>query len=216
MSTQIRAIVSDFDYTLVDSSRGVIECIAYAQERLGLPPATDEAICRTIGLSLADTLVALWGAQYADLAAEFARLFAERADQVMVDLTTIYPETPRVLRALRQKGIALAIVSNKFRYRIEWTLARAGLAGAVDAIVGGEDVTRLKPDPQGLLLALERLGAGREDSLYVGDSVADAGAAERAGVRFVFVATGATRLEDLQDYHKYAALADIGGLLDLV
>ena len=62
----IKAILFDFDYTLADSSRGVIDCIGYALGALRLPPVSEEAACRTIGLSLADTLAALAGPQPAE------------------------------------------------------------------------------------------------------------------------------------------------------
>ena len=82
----IQSVVFDFDYTLADSSEGVIECANYALGRLGLPEATDDAIRRTIGLSLPDMLTALAGDEYAGYGDEFQRLFVECADVVLHDL----------------------------------------------------------------------------------------------------------------------------------
>ena len=59
-----QAIIFDFDYTLADSSRGVIDCIKYALHALGLPSVSDKLACQTIGLSLGDTLIQLVGPQY--------------------------------------------------------------------------------------------------------------------------------------------------------
>ena len=59
-------------------------------------------------------------------------------------------------------------------------------------IVGGEDVSAQKPDPEGLLAALHTLKVQRTLSLYVGDSLTDADTANRAGVRFVATLTGVT------------------------
>ena len=82
---QFQAILFDFDYTLADSSRGVIDCIGFALRQLGFPPVSDDAACRTIGLSLPDTLSALVGSQPAEVSAAFGRLFVEQADRVMAD-----------------------------------------------------------------------------------------------------------------------------------
>ena len=60
----VQAIIFDFDYTLADSSGGIIESINFALSRLGLPLAADAVIRRTIGLPLSDALVMLGGQQY--------------------------------------------------------------------------------------------------------------------------------------------------------
>jgi len=212
MHRDIRAVLFDFDYTLADSSRGVIACIEYALRGLGLPPATPDAVCRTIGLSLEETLVALAGEEQRPRAAEFTRLFVERANEVMVRLTRLYPGVPGLLASLRAAGLRLGIVSNKYRYRIEDTLRRDGLLGAVDTIVGGEDLTAHKPDPEGLLLAAGRMEAPPAEVLYAGDSVVDAEAAQRAAMPFVAVLSGATPAEAFADY---AVLATVQRVTEL-
>ena len=99
----------------------------------------------------------------------------------MHGLTTMYPWVPETVSALRATGCRLGIVSSKYRYRIERILAESGLAPHFEVIVGGEDVSQLKPDPAALLLALQRLGLSAADVLYVGDHPVDAAAASRAG-----------------------------------
>jgi len=44
-----KAVFFDFDYTLADSSKAVIECINYALQKMGYPESSPESICRTIG-----------------------------------------------------------------------------------------------------------------------------------------------------------------------
>ena len=78
--------------------------------------------------------------------------------------------------------------------------------------MGGEDVSRHKPDPESLLLAMEQLGVGPEEVLYVGDSVSDARAAQRAGVRFVAALSGPTPREAFEGDAVYAV---IESLIDL-
>ena len=51
MQNNLQAVIFDFDYTLADSSQGAIECINFAFDQMGLDRVTDEAACRTIGLS---------------------------------------------------------------------------------------------------------------------------------------------------------------------
>ena len=196
----IRSVIFDFDYTLADSSEGVIECVAYALKRLGLPTASDDAIRRTIGLSLPHTLTALVGDEHARHGDEFMRLFIERADVVLHDLIVLFDFVPSMVDALLGNGVRLGIVSSKFRRRIEGVLLRDGLDGRFEVIVGGEDVEELKPDPTGLLRAVAELDTPRERCLYVGDSVTDAETARRAGVPFAAVLSGVTEREAFAEY----------------
>jgi FMN phosphatase YigB (HAD superfamily) len=64
-------------------------------------------------------------------------------------------------------------------------LAGSGIGDLLEVIVTSVDVGATKPDPRGLLAAMETLGVGAEESLFVGDADVDKGAARHAGVRFV-------------------------------
>ena len=212
MRTRFQTIVFDFDYTLADSSPAVIECVNTAFESMGLPPVSAEAVCRTIGTSLPETLACLAGEQHRSRAEEFRALFRERSDQIMVDLTKVYPAVPAALQSLRAMGCRLAIVSTKYRFRIEETLRRDGLLDAFDTIIGGDDVECFKPDPQGLLLAAGRTNTPAGKVLYAGDSVTDAETARRAGTPFVAILSGPTRREELTGYSVEAFLDHVGEL----
>ncbi len=215
MKSSLQVIIFDFDYTLADSSRGVIECINFALDRLDLPPAGDAEIRRTIGLSLPDALVMLVGKEYARHADAFTRLFVERADEVMTDMTELFDVVPETVAALRNLGIRLGIVTLKYRYRIESVLKRDRLSEAFEVIIGFEDVSAHKPDPSGLLTAVERLDCDRQNCLYVGDSVTDAKTAQRAAIDFIPVLSGVTPRAAFDDYNVYTILEDVSGLLNL-
>jgi phosphoglycolate phosphatase len=195
MDCRIRSVIFDFDYTLADSSRGVIDCIDFALRTMGFPAVTDEAACRTIGLSLPDTFIALVGEPHTARSEEFARLFIQQAGKVMTNKTVLFDAVPEAISILRRGTIGLGIVSTKFRHRIEEILAREGLLDAFDVIVGGEDVAKHKPDPEGLLTAIDRLGSTPSEALYVGDSVVDAETARQAHVPFAAVISGITERE---------------------
>ena len=211
----VQAIIFDFDYTLADSSSGVIACFNFALSRLGLPPADDAVIRQTIGLSLPDALVMLGGKEYTRYTDEFTRLFVERADEIMADNTQLFDIVPETVETLRNLDIRLGIFSLKYRYRIETVLKRERLLDAFDVIIGAEDVSAHKPNPKGLLMAVERLNCVCQDCFYVGDSVTDAKTAQRADTDFIAVLSGVTPRATFEDYDVYAILGDISGLLNL-
>jgi phosphoglycolate phosphatase len=210
------AVVFDFDYTLVDSSRAVIACANYALDQLGLPLASDEAICRTIGLPLPEVLVELAGERERGRGREFQRQFVSLSDKVGNPLTVLLEPTAEAIKALKTCGLRLGIVSTKMRYRMEGLLRREGLLADFDVIVGVEDVPAPKPDPTGLLMAMERLVVARQDCLYVGDSVVDAETAQRAEVPFLAVLTGTTERLAFSAYPNVGiagSIAEVPGIV---
>lgn len=211
-----RSLIFDFDYTLADSSRGIVECIRFALKHLGLPLVSAERARRTIGLSLHDAFVELVRNRHAAKSEEFARLFVEHADRVMLDLTILLDCVPETVALLKQRGFALGILSNKFRYRVMGVLGREHLSRSFGVVVGAEDVSVLKPAPEGLLMAVERLGSSPSAALYVGDSLTDAETAARAGVPFVAVLSGVTPREAFERWDTCAVLSDVSALPDLL
>jgi phosphoglycolate phosphatase len=150
------------------------------------------------------------------LEADYLRHFVARADEVMVSRTLLYPGVRATLASLRSRRIRSAIVSTKFRYRIEAILGRSGLANAVDIIVGGEDVKQHKPDPEGLLYALQRLEVQASSAVYVGDHPVDAETAARAGTAFVAVRTGVSPPETWSGCNPVGVIAHVGELCELL
>lgn len=218
---QLKAVLFDFDFTLGDSSGAIVACIGYAMEQLGLEAPPEEAIRSTIGLSLPETFYRLAhikepGSCPAGQAEAFERHFLHRADEIMVAGARLFDSTPQVVRSLREHDLQLGIVTTKFRRRIEAILCREGLSECFGVIVGGDDVGKPKPDPEGLLLALAKLGAGNEQSLYVGDSETDARAAQAAGVPFVAVCTGMLGARAFAPYSPLAVLDELSALPPLI
>jgi HAD superfamily hydrolase (TIGR01509 family) len=99
------------------------------------------------------------------------------------------PEAPRLfpgiaplLNNLDRKGLLLAVVSSRRLAALQSGLDATGLRSHFPVVIGLEDVTTPKPSPEGLILALERLGVPPPQAVFVGDSDHDVEAGRRAGV----------------------------------
>lgn len=196
-----QGIIFDFDYTLGDSTEGIVESSNYALKRLRLPEASSETIKKTIGHTLADSYAMITGASPDEEAArQYEMYFKEHADQVMTAKTHLYPDTLEVLRQLRSQGFQIGVVTTKYHHRIVGIFEKYQALDLLDAIVGGDDVHVAKPSPEGLLAILERMSVPREAAIYVGDSYVDALTAQNAGVAFVGVTTGTVSEETLRSY----------------
>jgi len=98
-----------------------------------------------------------------------------------------FPEVPVTLRALREGGARLVVVSN-WDVSLPEALAQAGIAGLVDGVVSSAEVGAAKPDPEIFRRALALAGASAEEALHVGDSLElDVEGARAAGIEAVLV-----------------------------
>lgn len=196
----LKAVIFDFDYTLGDSTDGIVLSANYALKAMGLEEKERDEIKKTIGLSLTNTYPALTTRESKEEAEQFKKLFMEKADEVMADNTTLYDGVKDILNNLKENGYKLGIVTTKYRYRIKQILNNFDAADLIDLIVGGDDVKIEKPDPEGLLWAVESLKLEKSEALYVGDSIVDAKTAQNAQVMFAAVLTGTTSEPDFEPY----------------
>ena len=205
----------DFDYTLADSSRGIVICFRNVLERHGHTGISDEAIKRTIGKTLEDSFSILSGITTPETLAEYKKEYVKEADTYMTVNTYYFPETVTVLKTLKSQGAQIGIISTKFRFRIREMVDQHFPKDFFDIIIGGEDVKQAKPDPQGIKKALRRLHRRKSETLYIGDSTVDAETAQAAKVDFVGVLNGMTTREELMVY-PHRQILDNLSLLPLI
>jgi len=135
----------------------------------------DEESLRLLGARCAGVFLDHLGAALAH--AEFAPAF------VSALAFRPLPDAAETLDALRAGGLSLGCISN-WDVSLHGHLERAGLAARLDAVVSSAEAGAPKPDPAVFRLALERLGAGAERTLHVGDGGVDREGAAAAGIRF--------------------------------
>lgn len=205
----------DFDYTLADSSRGIVTCFRNVLTRNGFTTMTDDDIKRTIGKTLEDSFSILTGVTDPETLEGFRKEYVKEADVHMTVNTFLFPETKAVLVTLKKRGARIGIISTKYRYRIKELLDQHFPPKFFDVIIGGEDVKRAKPSPQGIKKALRRLHGKKKEVLYIGDSTVDAETAQAARVDFVGVLHGMTTRKELAVYPHRQILEDLT-LLPLV
>lgn len=128
----------------------------------------------------------------------------------------LFPDTVPVLETLRKRKMRMAIVTNTSRQAVETIFAKHELSKYFDVVVTREDVVQLKPDPEGVLLALRLL----EDraKFIVGDTRNDSEAAKGAGIKSIVVRRGWPHTLVPQDFktdYTVESLSEILGISDL-
>lgn len=217
-----RAVLFDFDYTLGDSTGPITLGYQQGLTAMGWPSPTVEQVRPTIGHTLQNGYTMLTGDDDPERRDEFYRHFQEsvgrvavqRGNMTMITQTKLLPGAAELLTALKDAGVPAAIVSTKFRATIQAIFAHNGLSHLLALVVGGEDVTRAKPDPQGLNSALDRLGMTAGEVLFCGDTVIDARTAQAAGADFCAVLNGSTPEVDFAPYPRVHIAPNLSELKD--
>ena len=203
-----QGIFFDFDYTLGDSTDAIAEGYRRGFAAMGLPEPTVEQVRATVGMRLEDGYTFITGDGDPDRQAEFHRLFmysvgvkAQGEDRkLMVEGTRLLPGAAELLAALKAAGIPAAIVSTKPGDTIRDIFRHQGRLDLLTLVIGGDEVARYKPDPEGVRLALDRLGLTADRVLFCGDTVIDAATARAGGCDFCAVLNGTTPREAFADY----------------
>jgi pyrophosphatase PpaX len=206
------AILFDLDGTLLDTDAYISGAFDASLRAAGAGPLDPVAYRRVIGQPLASC--------YAQLAPGFdtaALCEHHRTWQTQhLDLVHPMPGAADLLTALRARNLRLAVVTTRSKRSSIASLERSGLLGFLDVVVSGEDVTRHKPDPEPLRLALSRLGVDPDRAVMVGDTPADVDAGRAAGVATVGVDFGSygAAIADVSPDVVISGLADLMSALD--
>lgn len=208
-----RAYLFDFDYTLVNSERGIVDCFQHAFHINGYDNIRDEDIKATIGYHLRDAFPMLLPGIKADFVEKLRNDFGDIADKIMTKETELFPDSAFVLEQIKKQGSEAAIVSTKKRVRIEEGIVKFGISDLISFVIGDEDVEKPKPDPEGILKAAKQLRVSTEELLYIGDTVLDAQAAVNAGTDFAGVTTGTTTAAELAAYPNVRIASSLKELL---
>ena len=186
-----KAVLFDIDGTIVDSMGAYHEVARVAAAPHGFE-VSREHVRRSLGMgssfwknvvpedwpdreTVIKAMSAHAGREWPRILREHGRTFAGLA---------------QTLDALKRLGIALGIVSGA-RPEVLDMLREDGVLDRFDTVILGADVTKRKPDPEGIIECLRRLDIAPDAAIYVGDSSVDIQASRAAGVRAVAVLTGA-------------------------
>ncbi len=178
-----RFLVFDLDGTLIDSSAGVIEAVNYSLRMTHHPEREGAEISRWIGFPLEKMYADFGVGPFADLYHHFQR----RAAESVVRSSEPLEGAESTVRLLHERGWRMAIATTKVHHHVEAIIEKLGWGDIFPVIVGGDDVTRVKPDPEAFRLAMSRLGANSEDTLVIGDTTNDVLAARAIPVPVVGV-----------------------------
>lgn len=183
-------VIFDLDGTLLDTLQDLADATNYALRKQGMPERTIEEVRQFVGNGVRLLMIrAIPGGEENPLFEETFALFKSYYGEHCNDHTRPYEGIMELLATLREKGYAVAIVSNKIDFAVK-ELSKLYFQGIVPVAIGEKEGIRRKPAPDTVFEALKELGRTKEEAVYVGDSDVDIETAQNAGMPCISVLWG--------------------------
>lgn len=208
----VKALLFDFDGTLLNTNDLIIQTFMHVLNERFPGQYSPKDCLKFLGPSLKQTFSDIAPGEEEAMIAKYRAYNELHHDE----LVTQYPEVVSTLEQLKAMGIKLAIVSTKRNKMIDRGLSVLGASHLFDIRIGTDDVKNVKPDPEPVLLALERLGVNKEDAIMIGDNSHDIEAGHKAGVRAAGVAWAFKGEEYLQQFKPEYMLHQMTDLFEIV
>jgi len=182
-----RAILFDWDNTLVDNWASIVDALNTTFRAIGHPTWTEAQVRARARTSARDSFPAVFGERWE----EAAQIFYERFESAHLRTLTPLPGADAMLKSLSGAGFYLGVVSNKRGDLLRKEAEQLGWDGLFGRIVGADDAVRDKPSPAPIHQALEPSGIAAGPSVwYVGDALIDIECARNAGCIAVLIGDG--------------------------
>ncbi|GAA5232168.1 phosphoglycolate phosphatase [Verticiella sediminum] len=209
----LEAALFDLDGTLLDTAPDLTLAANALRVELGMAPMREDVITTFLGKGMENLVRRVLAGSLQieeDAARDISReldLFRHHYHRVNGDRTRIFDGTLDGLKAMRDAGIALAVVTNKPTEFTLPLLEQTGLRGFFPVVVCGDTCEHKKPHPQPVLHACDLLGKVPAQAVVIGDSVNDALAARAAGTAVLVVPYG-------YNEGREVSTLDVDGIVD--
>ena len=214
-----KLFIFDLDGTLVDTAPDFKNSINYMLNELNESEVSLEEIRNWVGYGARElirrTVVDKNIPHDENRIEEMLKIFLLHYTHNIDDDSVLFNNVKNVLEFLKNNGIKLAVCTNKMERLSNILLEKLNVLHMFDYLVGGDSLSKSKPDPFPLLNICEKLNTEISDSIMIGDSVTDLNAGKGAGMPVVLVSYGYT---DNKDIYNEADLVinDFSQLKELV
>jgi len=192
----IKAILFDFDGTLIDTNELIFESYRVAFKTV---------LNREIGM---DEMLTLYGKplfsslmQYGEAGKRLYEVYREFNERNHDFIAKPFGGVYEGVKMLRDNGFLIGIVTSKRLHLVNRGIEKIlNMGGLFDLIVTPDDTEKTKPDPEPVLYACKKLNVAPDDAIFVGDSVFDMQAGRAAGTKLCAVKYSVTKPEQLMEF----------------
>lgn len=208
----MKALLFDFDGTLLNTNDLIIQTFMHVLEERFPGQYSPQDCIKFIGPSLKETFEQITPNEVDQMIFNYRKWNHQHHDE----LVTEFEGVKETLQQLDDLGIRMVIVSTKQRETIKRGLQLMDAERFFEFYIGIEDVEHVKPHPEPVLKAIEKLGVSKEDVLMIGDNYHDIEAGKNAGVKTAGVAWSIKGEEFLQQFNPDYMLQHMEDLIPIV
>lgn len=195
----IKGIIFDLDGTLADTIEDLTRSMNCGLDQVNCPRRTVEECRQMVGSGLKNFVSQALPDDRQDLQNELLDAMVQHYQTNCLDKTTAYDGMPEVLASLYEKGVLLAVLTNKNQVPAETIIHYIFGKDVFPIIVGASETRKVKPDPASTLQIVSEWQLQKSEVLYVGDSDIDILTARAAGLKCVACLWGYRSRQQLTD-----------------
>lgn len=170
----IKLIVFDFDGTLADTRELILRTNQEVQRRMHYPVCDAETIMATVGFPLQECILTMYPNLPRETLPEWIAVYREVFDSLKGKIVpTLFPGVRETLAELCRQGRICAVASSRGSVSLNAFLREMGIAPYISYVLGAEDVSLAKPNPEPVLKTLRDLSFSAAETLVVGDMPVD-------------------------------------------
>lgn len=209
--------IFDFDGTLFDSVDDVVICFNKTLDIYNLPTLTKDEYLGCLGGNIDEIIsLVLKNNNTLENIEKVKKTYLEIYNLSKKEKTVPFPETHDFLKSLQEKGLLLAINSNRLNYSLKNFVEKYYQDIDFVSIEGHDLNYPSKPDPYGVNKIIKKANVGLDDAIYIGDSKTDINTARNAGIDCVIVKWGYGDEKDYDDEYVLEAIDDIYDLIKII
>ena len=209
-----KAIIFDFDGTLVDSEQAIYECFQSITKHIA-PERERHAKNILIGPPLRDTASEILGPEHQDLLDEFVQLFITMHDEQVIRHTHPYPDVIEVLKKLHNKNIPMAVATNKRLAPTKKLIDHFGWNEYFSLIECSDSQSEMR-NKDAMIQDIINQNESFQGSFFVGDTVNDGLSANLNQLTFIKACYGYGRDQDWTKVNIYSEIHQFIEILELI
>lgn len=194
-----KAIVFDLDGTLINTLEDLMDSVNFALEKYGFPKRSLEEIRTFVGNGMRRLVnLSVPNGTAEDISDACFEAFKAHYKTNCMNKTKPYDGIGELIEKIKALGIKTAVVTNK-RQDSAQVIIRSFFGENIETVIGQIDGVAQKPEPDGVWLALEKLGVERKNAVYIGDSEVDCLTAKNSGLPIIGVTWGFRERKTLEE-----------------
>ena len=208
----INTVLFDLDGTLIDTNNLIITSFMHTLDHYYPGQYKREDVLEFIGPPLYDTFVSMDKDRVEEMITHYREFNLAKHDELVNEFEGVF----KTVQTLHEKGLKLGIVTSKMSPAVIMGLKLTKLDQFFDVVVALDHVTKAKPDPEPIHIALQQLGSKPEETIMIGDNHHDILSGKNAGTKTAAVSWTLKGVEYLQQFEPDYVLTHMEDLLDIL